>query len=403
MSNSTSWRTALCLALVMTAAPASGAAQGTGFSRGLRLGLAADLVSFRQDTTSTPPIPMVTTGSRSTTETTGYGVLVPRVGIDVAGFFLPFLGVGIRAAVTATDTSIPGASGSFNVLSYRLTAYGEGRFVFTRLLALQVRAELGFAGTSSGSSFGGMSGSNTTTTSFTGGAQIGLHIYPVDAFSITPYFGLSGSTGGGNSTSPSGVGVPTVTPLNVEGFDVALGVALFGWIDLDGDDEASPVSGSDFRREAGDDGTAAATPAAAAYTAPAEPTGPSTEPVASGADWFVEFEVPGAQARAWANPVTSVVLLELRTSSEAPRFEGCTEAVITAGAATAPMVVSVTPTRTLSAVEEQILMSATPEHLDILRADGARIELCGFTIELSTRARYALGRLRDRQRTPTAP
>lgn len=212
------------------------------------------------------------------------------------------------------------------------------------------------------------------------GGEVGVHLFAESSFSIDPYFTA-------RYLRPIDVSIGVV--------QVSLGVSLMGWMDFGRTPEAA--ESTDEEAGAGLDAPPAYT---AVASAPPVAPGPSTEPVPSGDDWFVEFDVPGAIARAWANPVTNVLQLELRVSGTSARFEACTEALVVAAGAGVTVVVNVTPTRTLTGVDEQVLLSATNELLDILRAEGARMEICGFTIQLSPRAREALGRLRDRSRAP---
>lgn len=213
------------------------------------------------------------------------------------------------------------------------------------------------------------------------GGEVGAHLFAEESFSIDPYLGV-------RYLRPIDVSIGVVL--------VSLGVSLLGWMDFG----ASPATDLPADDSAGPEGDVPPAYGLASAPPPSAP-GPSTAPIASGPDWFVEFDVPGAVARAWANPGTGVLQLELRTSGPAARFEGCTEAQISAGGAAVAVVVHVTPTRSLTGVDEQVLLSSTNATLDTLRVEGARIELCGFTIELSARAREALGRLRDLSATPT--
>ena len=369
-------------------------AQAGEVEQGLRLGLETDLVSHGEQTLALPG-DFSYNPRRTTTRSTAYGLAVPRVGIDV-GFALPFLALGVRASVVGSQSGVESVAGGFtedsfsNALQYRVLAYGEGRFVLASPIALQVRGELGVIGGEQwfGDPDSVSSATRVSATLFSVGARVGLHIHPVGPFSISPYVGVSGMFGGGNTGD---VGDRTPRSGSIEGYEISFGVALFGWISLGGG--SAPIAGDSVEAEP------SASPVAASTT-------PSAEPTHSGDNWSVTFEVPGAEARAWSNASTGAVQIELRTSSDAARFGGCAEALIANATMRETMAVAVTTSRTLTGIEERLVLSGTQQHLDVLRADGGRLEICGYSIELAAQSRYALGRLLTRSRftgPPPAP
>jgi hypothetical protein len=384
-------RVVMVLMGVLASVPLRVAAQAGEVEQGLRLGLETDLVAHTEHTLALPGDASFL-ARRNTTRTTSYGLAVPRVGIDL-GFALPFMVLGVRASVVGSESSSESvASGltddSFsNALQYRVLAYGEGRFVLASPLALQVRGELGVIGGEQwlGDPDSGSSATHVGVTLFSVGARIGLHIHPVGPFSISPYVGLAGLFGGGNTGEVSD---RTPRSGSVEGYEVSFGVALFGWIPIG----AATAGPADDHTEEEEEPSARPTVATS-----------SAEPTHSGDNWSVAFDVPGAEARAWSNASTGAVQIELRTSSDTARFTDCTEALLASATARETVAVRVTTNRTLTGIDEQLVMFGTQRHLEVLQADGGRLEICGYTIELPGASRYALGRLLTRSRVTAPP
>jgi hypothetical protein len=386
--------------------PASGGAQD--FETALRLGVSVDLASYRQETIEIPAS-RFTSESRTTTETSGYGFVVPRLGLDVGGFFARYIGIGVNGSVFALDqsTTTTGVSGETfaNALQYRATGWVEGRIPLGSVVALQLRGELGITGGTrwTGETRSSSSTASATTTAFVGGGRFGLHVHAAPAFSISPYVAAYGVTGGG---SVSASGSSTSTSVGVEGLEVTLGVQLLGWIELspaarardDGAHLATDIepTGAPAREE----GPRLATDVGAAPpVVPTVPTGVPTEPVLRDGEWYVELEMGDTVARVWAAPGSELVRIEVDSTSEDGRLTGCTEALVV-GATSGTMTVTVSARRTFTQVIETALLAGTAAHLDLLRTAGSTIELCGFTLEPTARARYAAGRLRDRLRGP---
>lgn len=329
--------------------PSIGHAQGGGSGEVLRLGLSADLLSFEKRSVSLA-------GTSAPSETIAFGLTAPRLGVDIAGFVVPQFGLGVRGGLTGSNQTIDGMS--TGALTYRVLGYAEGRFELLPVAAVMLRGEIGATGTH---------GSLLAFNAFAVGAQAGLHLHPVPAFSISPFVGFEYANGGGSAGGRSG---------GMEGFTISLGFSTFGWIEL-----GQAPENDDIEAEA-----------AESEVAPTErPESGGLTHTSSG--WRVEVAMVGAEAIATVLEAGGVAQLELHVASVTARFSSCYEASFVAADRSARMQALGSATASPTGVEERVVFTGLREGLEILASEGSRIELCGATFEPTRAGREALDRL----------
>lgn len=347
------WRHARHAALGMMVLAATTRAEAQ-MATGLRVGLTTVLVAPGETTLVDRD-----TGSRFSLRDASYGLGAPHVGIDLAGVVTPVV-FGAEGAITVHETSAPlgaGVTSTQSVFEYGVLLYGEGRISLLDAFAVQLRGGLGAHGTNTSTG-----SDRTSALAFVLRAQVGAHIHPIPELSFTPHLSVAYLTGSSASSAREN---------GLEGWEVTIGVTLFGWITLGAvEPEAEPAE------EVAPEATVAVT-VPEPTPAPAAPEALRTED-----GWQLRSLALGGwgDATVWLHPVTGAARIAIPIAL--PRDTAltfCSSARI--GAETARVL-------TASAADG-VVMATSRAGLEALLAEG-RLQLCGQSFVLTEDGRASL-------------
>lgn len=323
---------------------------------GLRIGLTTTLLAPSETTLTARD-----TGTRFTLRDSSYGLGAPHVGIDLAGVISPVV-FGAEGAITLRETSVPGtALLTQSVFEYGLLLYGEGRIPLLDVVAAQLRGGLGVRGIDTNDS------SDTRSLAFVLRAQVGAHIHPIPEISLTPHVSAAYFTGS-QASPPSAF---SSGEDGLEGWEVTVGITLFGWIAL--------------ASEPAEEAPAPAAPAPVSESEPPAAEAPPPAPLETlrtEDGWRSSSLALGGwgDATAWLHPVMGAARITLPiTLPRDTALTFCTSAHI--GTETA---------RVLGAsAADGVVIATARSGLEALLAEG-RLQLCGQSFVLTEEGRASL-------------
>lgn len=234
-----------CLACVsLLAASPARADDGVG---AFRLALSGDLFGFVSETAKSDDD--FGRPRSATLERLRFGLLTPRLGLELSGEIAPMVLLGITGAVAYSETTLEGFEQK--TVAWLATPWIEIAFLPGSSARPFLRASIGGGGAdSTGVALGSGAESSTTTLQAAFGLTGGVHLFATDDVSIDPTLTFGYRTGDQSRAVLD-------RNIGIEAFEVTLGVAISAWIG------GRPEPGEDDADELSSPSNEAATPSAA--------------------------------------------------------------------------------------------------------------------------------------------